>query len=573
MSEHDSQHELADELLSAYLDDELSPAERAAVESRLANDPTAQQMLHQLRSVSQSIQRLPLESVGAEVRGKILQRIEELEPSAQPKAAADVEPSSAGDVLPKITVFSSRRSWIWASLAVAAGLLIMVLERGDVQNKQLPAIAKQDADIAVARRLDETSRRDEMGPSGGVALDSSSVVAAEKPSPAPAPAPVAAPPAPAAPVASSGPLSPPVQLGVPLKPADELAMSERRAAPVAAPASEGVPTAGLAIGGRGGGAPSELRGGAAIATNSAGAASMPAAVASKAKVADEKFAYSTGEARETSVPTDSFVVVHVLAKPAALQNRAFDKLLLSNGINIESESRGEEERVGDKVQQPSETERAAREFGSLKTPQQAGRVDMVLVDAPESAVKSCLADLQKDADNYAGVEVDDTANTDRSKQRPQLEGKAAFDLGQYNRGLIPPQQKANFRNQISFQAVERQQLAKTEAAASAEPATNGPTQLNLQELRRAQQRVQSSDNRARALRFLPSNPEILQRAARGPEAIGTATPAIQSAATPPTRQIAEPSAKKLADSNLQVLFMLSPAEEAAASTPAEKRAE
>ena len=53
------QYELDDELLSAYLDDELSADERALVEARLATDPAAQQSLEQLRSVSQSVRSLP----------------------------------------------------------------------------------------------------------------------------------------------------------------------------------------------------------------------------------------------------------------------------------------------------------------------------------------------------------------------------------------------------------------------------------------------------------------------------------------------------------------------------------
>lgn len=572
MNEPDFQHELADELLSAYLDDELSPAERAAVESRLASDPAAQQMLHQLRSVSQSIQRLPLESVGTDVRGKILERIEGLRISPQPQAAADVQPSSAGDILPKITAFNSRRSWIWASLAVAAGLMIMFLERGAVRNKQLPAIAKNDADASAARRL--TTRREAIGSSGGVAVDSSTVVSAEKPAPALAAPPAASPPPPAAPVASATPSLQPTQLGTRVKSGDELAMSGKVSSPPAAPAREGVPTAGLAIGGRGGAQP-ELRGGTAIATNSAGAASMPAAAAStEAKVAREKLAPSVSEAREDGAPTDSFVVVHVLAKPAAMQNRAFDKLLLSNGIDIEAESRGEEERVGDNVQQPSEADKTAPEFGALKMPQQADEVDMVLVDAPESAVKSCLAGLQKDADNYAGVEVEETADTDRSKQRAQLEKKLAFDLGQYNRGMVPQKQKDNFRNQFYYRRTEVRDEAELETAATREPvAVASPTQ-NLSELERVQRRARSPDNRGRAVRFSLSNTENLQRAADNLQqaSVGERRSANAPAATP-ARDGEKLSEGPAAENNLQVLFMLSPAEEAAASTPAEKQPE
>src|SRR4051812_2836900 len=122
MSEREFQPELDDELLSAYLDDELSAEERAAVEARLANDPEAQQLLHQLRSVSQSVQMLPLESVGRDLSADILRRIEA---KKRGDGGAGGDSSAAiGNVTPRVTVFGSRRSWIWATLAVAAGLMI-----------------------------------------------------------------------------------------------------------------------------------------------------------------------------------------------------------------------------------------------------------------------------------------------------------------------------------------------------------------------------------------------------------------------------------------------------------------
>jgi anti-sigma factor RsiW len=55
MTDHNRKYDLDDELLSAYIDNELSAEERAAVEARLASDPAAQQLLHELRSVSQSV--------------------------------------------------------------------------------------------------------------------------------------------------------------------------------------------------------------------------------------------------------------------------------------------------------------------------------------------------------------------------------------------------------------------------------------------------------------------------------------------------------------------------------------
>lgn len=143
MSNGDFQHETDDELLSAYIDGELSETERAAVETRLAADPEAQQLVHQLRSVSQSVQRLPLEKVGRDLSEAILRRAEAMKPMpAAAKGAATTASSAAAarDSHSSGGIFQSRRPWIWASLALAAGLMIMVFQRG-AENQNLPAVA------------------------------------------------------------------------------------------------------------------------------------------------------------------------------------------------------------------------------------------------------------------------------------------------------------------------------------------------------------------------------------------------------------------------------------------------
>src|SRR3954470_11579890 len=116
MSDKPSNHELDDELLSAYLDGELSASERAAVEARLATDPAAQQLLHELRSVSQSVQALPTESLGRDLSEEILRRARQSKPTP---ATAEMS-SGSGDAIPKIKIFGSRRAWFWASMALAA---------------------------------------------------------------------------------------------------------------------------------------------------------------------------------------------------------------------------------------------------------------------------------------------------------------------------------------------------------------------------------------------------------------------------------------------------------------------
>ena len=88
MSDREPNYELDDERLSAYLDDELSGEERAAVEARLAADPAAKRLLHELRSVSQAVQALPQEAVGRDLSASVVRRAIEAKQSMGIAASA-----------------------------------------------------------------------------------------------------------------------------------------------------------------------------------------------------------------------------------------------------------------------------------------------------------------------------------------------------------------------------------------------------------------------------------------------------------------------------------------------------
>ena len=94
MTETSKQPEFDDELLSAYLDDELTHEERARVDARLAADPAARQMLDQLRAASLAIRNLPTEAVGFDLRDSIRSRAEQ----AMPTAAATAGGATNGAV-------------------------------------------------------------------------------------------------------------------------------------------------------------------------------------------------------------------------------------------------------------------------------------------------------------------------------------------------------------------------------------------------------------------------------------------------------------------------------------------
>ena len=119
MVDRKSPAEFDDELLSAYLDDELAPDERARVEQRLAADPAAQKMLDQLRAVSQAMQGMPREAVGEDLRGPVLQQAERAMLTSETKfprlaEGPDSRPSPAGsrdDSLPPFSIGRTPRGW------------------------------------------------------------------------------------------------------------------------------------------------------------------------------------------------------------------------------------------------------------------------------------------------------------------------------------------------------------------------------------------------------------------------------------------------------------------------------
>ncbi len=107
MSDTNSHESLDDELLRAHLDGELTQAERAAVEQRLRDDPQARELVADLRAVSETLRSLPKHELGADLREVVLQQ-----------AVVRTEQTSAEG--------GWTRRWAWATLALAAALLLMV---------------------------------------------------------------------------------------------------------------------------------------------------------------------------------------------------------------------------------------------------------------------------------------------------------------------------------------------------------------------------------------------------------------------------------------------------------------
>ena len=132
------------ELLSAYLDGELTADERARVETLLAADPAARQLLDELRAVGQAIQGLPPYTLGEDLSQRILQTAER-----RMLTATDDRPTPAKE--PPLPSVWSQLTWrglfntralVWSGIAVAVALMLTINEHFEQK--------RADRDIAMA---------------------------------------------------------------------------------------------------------------------------------------------------------------------------------------------------------------------------------------------------------------------------------------------------------------------------------------------------------------------------------------------------------------------------------------
>ena len=132
MNENSDQPVHDNQLLSAYLDGELTEDELRVVKDRLQNDNRAQEMVAGLRFVSEAVRSLPRHELGRDLRYTVIQQ-----------AAARVEPAAAVSSVP--------RRWVWAAAALAAALLLMVYQpEGDLLNFRIANVS--------TNRWDQSSR-------------------------------------------------------------------------------------------------------------------------------------------------------------------------------------------------------------------------------------------------------------------------------------------------------------------------------------------------------------------------------------------------------------------------------
>jgi hypothetical protein len=141
------------ELLSAYLDGELTAAERAEVERLLAANPAARQLLDELRTLSATLRALPPQTLGEDLSRQVLRVAErrmltEGEPGHWTRSPTPAVPRARA----VFNRFVNRRTLVWLSLTAAIAVMIAINER----QHRAPRVDKGDREVAVARgRLED----------------------------------------------------------------------------------------------------------------------------------------------------------------------------------------------------------------------------------------------------------------------------------------------------------------------------------------------------------------------------------------------------------------------------------
>ena len=134
-----------EELISAYLDGEVSDAERAHVERLLADNPQSRALYDELRALGTSLQGLPRQPLEEDFVDGVISRAERAMLSlpdesvhAQRRLASD-----GGAEMPRgWSLARLRRPLIWSGLAVAAALVLMFLSP-DASRDQQPDVLVQ----------------------------------------------------------------------------------------------------------------------------------------------------------------------------------------------------------------------------------------------------------------------------------------------------------------------------------------------------------------------------------------------------------------------------------------------
>lgn len=157
MTANSANHDFDDELLSAYVDGELTTAERALVEERLRTYPAAAALVEELRGLSAAVKSLPRETLGRDLRATIL--AEASEARADLAAHSPARDDQLEPLPPHNHWQGIRRGLVWSAFAIAATLVFAIFQPAE-ENPERGDLAQAERKVktaAPANRFEEHS--------------------------------------------------------------------------------------------------------------------------------------------------------------------------------------------------------------------------------------------------------------------------------------------------------------------------------------------------------------------------------------------------------------------------------
>jgi anti-sigma factor RsiW len=369
-----------DELISAYLDGELSPDEQACVEQTLVESAEFRQMFEELRALRGDLQILPGHRLPGDFSERVLQRAEQAmlreahsfvpaESASNNGQPAEVnEPASAPVSAPLVELPSQPGQWsgvVWAFAALAAALLVALYL------PYLPGIDSERVAMETRKTADQVVKdpnvRDMATPGQMVApaeTEGSKNIASNMQRKVDG--------------KNAGGRETPVELEGAL-PGLKLPLKEQSAPPAVAdvhpenkvPAPVAAPPAPP---------------GPAVAAKADQAPREPDPTAALKPVAE-------GLAKQREEIDPRFVVVRLQATREALDSGAFDGLLRKRNIRFEEADALQDEKAIESLRQKRRTAEQVSAEG----------VDVVFVEATVAQIDGVLADLQARPDRFLGV--------------------------------------------------------------------------------------------------------------------------------------------------------------------------
>lgn len=155
-------HAMTEDVLSAYLDGELSAPEIDLVEDAVGNDPEWAATLADISAVRSALRALPVHEAPPGVWDTIIDSV--LDDSISDESLS--EDSASGEVAPPVSLLRSRTvRWIAAGAAAAAALALFVVPGRDSPDPINPQL-EELADSAAARQSLSSDPVSELVPVG-----------------------------------------------------------------------------------------------------------------------------------------------------------------------------------------------------------------------------------------------------------------------------------------------------------------------------------------------------------------------------------------------------------------------